>query len=463
MRPRPMIVWALLAASAVGCVTPTALPANSETESTPTEAAKSSPTKPATSQTLTVVKWAIDALPGSAEPFALELFYDGLATAFRIIGPDGGLVVSVPAAVPTALGPDTCLNRVRAGGLHNAAWIAIESALERSFEEKASSYVVIASLANGDTIPLSLQDSGCRNGVTALAKQAPVASPTPIPFPTSVRIGPTGTNALWALVAETHLFRSLDRGDTWAERPLPVRPLVSPEITFIDDHEGWLDLIGPAGTQCTFQGVLLFHTVDAGATWEQIMPSGLDPQCKGGLTFVDQARGYVSGHDPNHAPAIYRTDDGGRSWLASRPLPDPPGFTTRGAGVTLGVGAVRDFGPTLLVEAFGLIGELAHGYVFGSTDGGTSWRFVSEIPRDGAFSFVTASRWLQIALQDRSQETTDAGATWHSFASDYSQAAGVAPLVLFANAAVGYATVRGSTQRTLDGGAHWTAIGTLAR
>src|SRR5207247_4189352 len=209
---------------------------------------------------------------------------------FRIIGPDGGVVVSVPAAVPTALGPDTCLNRGRAGGLHNAAWIAIESALERSFEEKASSYLVIASLANGDTIPLSLQDSGCRNGVTALAKQASLASPTLIPFPTSGRIGPTGTNALWALVAETHLLRSLDRGDTWAERPLPARPLVSPEITFIDDHEGWLDLIGPAGTQCTFQGVLLFHTVDAGAAWEQITPSGLDAQCKGGLTFVDRAR-----------------------------------------------------------------------------------------------------------------------------------------------------------------------------
>src|SRR5438067_9162687 len=448
MRPRPIVVWVLLAGGAVSCVTPTALPDNSTTESTPTQAPRSPPVKPATSQTPTVVKWAVDALSGSAEPFAFELFYDGPATALRIIGPDGGLVVSVPTAAPAALGQDTCLDRVRASGLHNAAWIAIESALERSFEDKASSYLVIAGLANGDTIALSLQDSGCRNGVTALAKQASLASPTLIPFPTSVRIGPTGTNALWALVAETHLFRSLDRGDTWAERPLPARPLVSPEITFIDDHEGWLDLIGPAGTQCTFQGVLLFHTVDAGATWEQIMPSGLDPQCKGGLTFVDQTRGYVSGHDPNHAPVIYRTDDGGRSWLASRPLPDPPGFTTRGAGVTLGVGAVRDFGPTLLVEAFGQIGEFVHGYVFRSTDGGTSWRFVSEIPREGAFSFVTASsRWLQIALQDRSQETTDAGAAWHPFASDYSQAAGVAPLVVFANATVGYATVRGSTQR----------------
>jgi len=69
-------------------------------------------------------------------------------------------------------------------------------------------------------------------------------------------------------------------------------------------------------------------------------------------------------------------------------------------------------------------------------------------------------RWLQIALAASSRETTDAGKTWHTFVSDYSQAAGVAPQVVFADALVGYATVRGSLQRTADGGARWKLVRT---
>ncbi|HTJ59582.1 MAG TPA: hypothetical protein VL333_00155, partial [Candidatus Saccharimonadales bacterium] len=56
--------------------------------------------------------------------------------------------------------------------------------------------------------------------------------------------------------------------------------------------------------------------------------------------------------------------------------------------------------------------------------------------------------------------TTDGGATWHSFTTDYQQAAPVPPVITFGDAQVGYATVRGAIQRTIDGGAHWSAIRT---
>lgn len=45
-------------------------------------------------------------------------------------------------------------------------------------------------------------------------------------------------------------------------------------------------------------------------------------------------------------------------------------------------------------------------------------------------------------------------------ASDYDQAAPVAPDVVFGDSAVGYATVRGGLSRTLDGGLHWSALHT---
>jgi len=59
-----------------------------------------------------------------------------------------------------------------------------------------------------------------------------------------------------------------------------------------------------------------------------------------------------------------------------------------------------------------------------------------------------------------SKETTDGGTTWHAFTTDYSQAAPIAPDIVFGDPLVGYATVRGAIQRTVDGGAHWTTIKT---
>jgi len=75
-------------------------------------------------------------------------------------------------------------------------------------------------------------------------------------------------------------------------------------------------------------------------------------------------------------------------------------------------------------------------------------------------AFVTESRWLQVILPGQSVETTDAGRSWHAYASDYGQAAPVSPQVVFGDASVGYATVRGSIQRTEDGGLHWKYIKT---
>jgi photosystem II stability/assembly factor-like uncharacterized protein len=73
---------------------------------------------------------------------------------------------------------------------------------------------------------------------------------------------------------------------------------------------------------------------------------------------------------------------------------------------------------------------------------------------------VTAPRWLQITPPGGSKETTDGGGSWHAFTTDYQQAAPVAPAIVFGDAQVGYAAVRGAIQRTVDGGAHWTAIKT---
>jgi photosystem II stability/assembly factor-like uncharacterized protein len=292
----------------------------------------------------------------------------------------------------------------------------------------------------------------------------PSPSPTPIAMPTTVEISAPSGDVVWAYVGAVALYRSTDRGQTWEARTLPVsQPGVWPEISFVDGQEGWYSMSGSPETQCNAQETGIWHTGDGGATWQALRSSGISAsQCKQGLSFADATQGFLAAGDESRKPSIYRTSDGGRTWRGST-LPDPPGFVTQAGGFTLHAGSVRGFGSTLLVPAWGMnaASNQLEGYVFNSTDGGASWNVVAKIPAPTtSIAIVTAERWLQLVEPHQSSETTDAGKTWHAYPTDYSQAAPVAPQTTFGDSAVGYATVRGSIQRTVDGGAHWVMIKT---
>jgi photosystem II stability/assembly factor-like uncharacterized protein len=307
---------------------------------------------------------------------------------------------------------------------------------------------------------------------TTTAAPSPTVAATLITLPSTAQLSAPAASVVWALIAGSRLFRSTDRGETWQDRSGSLDPLAfSRDIAFISDNEGWQATTGPSGTACAVQWTGIAHTTDGAATWSQVVPaappSGADTSglfgapCKSGLTFADAANGFLSARDPNSAPVIYRTADGGRTWGASRPLPDPPGFTTRGGGAVLQPSRVRVLGATLLVAASGETGGRLVRYAFRSVDGGSTWAYLATIPEgEGALTFVSATRWLLVGTPSASKETTDGGATWHAFTTDYSQAAPVTPDIVFGDASVGYATVRGAIQRTVDGGAHWTAIKT---
>lgn len=296
---------------------------------------------------------------------------------------------------------------------------------------------------------------------TATATVAPSPTPTPISLPSFAQLSAPSGTVVWALVAGTRLFRSTDRGDAWTERPLPAQPR-NPDISFVSDSEGWVAMNATPAAQCLTQSVSLGHTTNAGTAWLDLAPTGFaTAQCKENLSFIDAQRGFVAAWDPNGPPVIYRSADGGKTWAASKALADPPGFTTSNAGFTLRAGVVKAFGSALLVEAVGQTTGGQRRFVFGSSDAGATWVFraAATDPESGVV-FVSATRWLQISSPGASKETTDGGATWHAFTTDYQQAAPVAPSIVFGDAQVGYATVRGAIQRTTDGGAHWTQIRT---
>jgi photosystem II stability/assembly factor-like uncharacterized protein len=291
--------------------------------------------------------------------------------------------------------------------------------------------------------------------------------PKPIPYPVPGFVSAPSSSVVWDLVMDQYLYRSTDRGKTWEQRPLPPAVGLPPVISFISDREGWLLSTGSPETQCNAQVATVWHTTDGGATWQNLGANGIGaPQCKNSLSFVDAMHGYIGAWDDNHGPSIYYTSDGGLTWKVCSEIADPPGFTTKGAGVTLQIGAVRGFGSILLAPATGSQNGAPVEYVYQSADAGASWSYLAtaSIP-EVSIGFVTATRWLQLVDAGRSAETTDAGKTWHVSASQYSQAAPVAAQVVFADDQVGYAIIpsRGDLQITVDGGLHWTDVSVPGR
>lgn len=305
----------------------------------------------------------------------------------------------------------------------------------------------------------------------------PSPAPSPVATPVDVQLSAPSSTVVWALIGYASLLRSTDQGTTWAARPLPTSGPVT-SISFTSANEGWVMRGGPGATQCTFGGITIWHTADAGATWTTLLyvsnetptsPTDIGfQQCKEYVTFIDAKHGYVTAWDDNGPPTIYRTSDGGVTWSASR-LADPAGFRTIGAGDALRAEPVRRVGSELLVAASGMQPDGLHSYVFRSLDLGASWAPLVEVPA-ATVAFLTELHWLLLTTYPgKSEETTTAGQQWQLFASDYrmlDSARGSA--MVFATSTIGYAEGAIDTAgnaallRTTDGGAHWSAIKPLA-
>ena len=302
--------------------------------------------------------------------------------------------------------------------------------------------------------------------------------PTPVALGANAQLSAPSTNVIWALMGSQYLYRSTDRGATWVQRPMVGPAFGGPralQLSFVDDHEGWLTIDAPIPPtdRCLQQRVNVWHTTDAGATWQLLGWNGIaDEQCKNSLSFLDSNHGFLGATNPYLPSVIYRTSDGGHTWIASTPLHSPPDYDPALAGgvpsgSNIYMGPVRAFGSTLLVT----VASQFNKYVYRSIDGGASWAYQAEAPFRGTGTtdwqswivLVTASRWLQVgscACSGDSMETIDAGVSWHAYATDYSLSAPIAAQFAFADSRVGYGTVGGSIARTVDGGLHWTLLPT---
>jgi photosystem II stability/assembly factor-like uncharacterized protein len=269
---------------------------------------------------------------------------------------------------------------------------------------------------------------------------------------------------VWVLINGSRLYLSVDRGDTWAERT-PPPPIVNGNIAFVDEWSGWALSAGSAATGCMAQGFIVWRTTDGARSWhkafEDSFVSETSSGCKSGMGFSDAQHGYISLSSRDARPAALRSSDAGLTWQRSETLLDPPGFTFSPSVTRLDLGAVADFGAMMLVPATAQVSSGYTSYVYRSTDRGATWSYFRPLPASGLLVFLTPSHWLQLGLASTgSQQTIDAGVTWHTVPTDYGQAAGVAPQIAFGDSNTGYASLRGLLQRTTDSGSHWTFIST---
>lgn len=279
--------------------------------------------------------------------------------------------------------------------------------------------------------------------------------------PADVRLSVASGQVVWGLIPGRGLYRSLNGGAQWEARPLPSDGhFPNPEISFVSDSDGWLFVGGVPATQCQEDGGDIWHTSDAGSTWELLETTGIaSAQCKSSLAFVDKTHGYLSAWDPNHRPVIYASADGGRSWVASQPLPDPPGQVSAAGGFTLRPFLVSRRENVLYVGA----GGWGHEYVYRSMDGGRTWSYAATV---GAatdvtrVTFLDASTWWAVAAGTGQLVTRDAGRSWVAAPGTAPFAAGVPPSVEFADRTTGFATSRGAVARTDDGGRTWSFVAT---
>jgi photosystem II stability/assembly factor-like uncharacterized protein len=291
---------------------------------------------------------------------------------------------------------------------------------------------------------------------TPTASPPPTVAATPITLPSFAQLSAPSGTVVWALVAGTRLFRSSDRGDAWVERLLPTG-LGNVEVSFTDDANGLLLSTGSPATQCQTQTLSIWKTTNGAASWQMIPSTGTsDVMCKRGLSSADPTHAFFTTYSPNAGSLIYRTADAGASWTASAALPIPANLASHGGTWASITERPRAFGSVVLAGGGGAQTKV----VFRSTDGGATFTVASPVEASGSVAYVTATRWLEIAPPFPWRETTDGGAIWHDYITDYTQAAPIAPEIVFGDAQVGYATVRGAIQRTVDGGAHWTPLKT---
>jgi photosystem II stability/assembly factor-like uncharacterized protein len=272
-------------------------------------------------------------------------------------------------------------------------------------------------------------------------------------------------NSGWVLIGgESGLYHTANGGASWSSAPAPFGNAL---MQFVDDNNGFalVEIASGMGKE----SIAFYQTTDGGATWtlnftnEPGMPgAGTDIPLSGrkeGLTFIDAARGWISGNSSSAGFVyLYKTTDGGLTW-AQQALTLPAGYASA---------IVIIKAPTFFNANDGLLPvSLINGgtntlFIYATHDSGSTWTASLNSAPNGygmltdCFSMSDCITWAS----DVFAVTHDTGNNWTTVTPNVAFDGDFAAMD-FVSKTTGWVLTRDADNnsrlyKTSDGGTSWT-------
>lgn len=235
------------------------------------------------------------------------------------------------------------------------------------------------------------------------------------------------------------IWRTDDGGESWtASEPLELPNAADffqiSDLYFVDKGTGWA--LMHLGVGMSHDYVAVYGTTDGGATWNKLIDpdadGGLAMSCgKTGMAFANESTGWVLGDCGGVVPGspyLYRTDDGGQTWILSElpaPAEAPTLFEQDNFDYACGVNWLSMLSSTdgvLIMRCLEFAASANKGWLYTTRDGGETW---SVNPLPGTYNnvgFIINAEFISLTegwiVSDGEagggylQSTADGGATW---------------------------------------------------
>ena len=295
---------------------------------------------------------------------------------------------------------------------------------------------------------------------------SPASSPTPVAshtVQTPARLANPlqtihmiNTTTGWALTSTSVLYTT-NGWNSWKDVTPHKANLVGAGY-FLSGEEAWISEASGLGLQAGQKpAVIISHTTNGGQTWQSAPLSVSIPDGVFSISFSNGQNGWaeaeLGGATGNDLEELFRTTDGGKSWIAMSTngpvsqghIPDTFPYGGHATGITF------------ISASTGWVVNTNNVYV--THDGGATWQ-QQTLPTapDQGFALPTFFNAREGILSGSSQlfVTQDGGTTWqHGPLLPQSSS-----LVTFTDMRHGWAAVDHETTlyRTSDGGTHWVKI-----
>lgn len=185
------------------------------------------------------------------------------------------------------------------------------------------------------TVPSAAPSAMPAPPATATITITPGSTVTPADEPiTLASIQMNDERSGWGVEVSGRIVKTSDGGGTW-QNVSPAGGSFGPHSLFaFDNRTGWAV---PARLE---QNSVVWRTLDGGSTWDASQPVGLGAEKYSplGLQFPDARHGWLlllaEGAEQSRQVALYKSDDGGKTWVAVNQLNQGVKESFLDAGVT---------------------------------------------------------------------------------------------------------------------------------